>query len=74
MKYLSFGAQKREVSQIVLGMMRISGMTASETADLLEGALDAGINALDTADIYAGGKCEEILGDAFASRPGLREK
>ena len=51
MKYLSFGAQKRDVSQIVLGMMRISSMSASETADLAEGALgalDAGINALDS--------------------------
>lgn len=74
MKYLSFGTQKREVSQIVLGVMRISSLSVSETADLVEGALDAGINALDAADIYAGGKCEEILGDAFASRPGLREK
>lgn len=74
MKYLSFGTQKREVSQIVLGVMRIFSLSVSETADLVEGALDAGINALDAADIYAGGKCEEILGDAFASRPGLREK
>ena len=74
MNYISFGTQKRDVSRIILGMMRISSMTTAEAADLVEGALDAGINALDTADIYAHGKCEEILGDVFASRPGLREK
>ena len=74
MKYIPFGTQKRDVSQILLGMMRISSMTVTEAAALVEGALDAGINALDTADIYANGKCEEILGQVFAARPGLREK
>ena len=74
MNYIPFGVQEREVSRIILGLMRIASMRVPEAVSLVEGALDAGINALDTADIYADGKCEEILGDAFASRPGLRDK
>ena len=48
-------------------------MSPSQVAALVQTGLDEGINALDTADIHGGGLCEEILGDAFAATPGLRE-
>jgi aryl-alcohol dehydrogenase-like predicted oxidoreductase len=32
-------------------------------------AFDAGINFIDTANVYSGGKAEEFLGEALASRP-----
>src|SRR5580658_6384381 len=38
------------------------------TADVVDAALDAGINFFDTADIYGGGKSEEFLGRALGSR------
>jgi aryl-alcohol dehydrogenase-like predicted oxidoreductase len=34
--------------------------------DLVHQALDAGINFVDTADVYSGGESEEILGKALA--------
>lgn len=72
MRYIEFGANKTKVSEVVLGAMRIWDKTPLEVADLIECALDCGINAVDTAPIY--GPSEGILGNAFAARPGLRDR
>ena len=74
MKYISFGHEKRELSEIVLGMMRISDKSVKEVEELVETALSVGINAFDLADIYGGGRCEELLGQVLKNRPDLREK
>lgn len=74
MKYLEFGENKREISQIIIGLMRIAQMTPKEVKELIETALSVGINAFDLADIYGGGKCEEILGQVLKNRPDLRAK
>lgn len=74
MKYVEFGADKRQASTIVIGLMRIADMSTKEATALVEAGLEAGINFLDTADIYAAGKSEEILGNVFAENPALREK
>lgn len=36
-------------------------------------ALDAGYTVFDLADIYGGGECERIFGDALRGRPGVRD-
>ena len=74
MKYLAFGTEKDNVSQIIIGLMRITEMEPKEVAGLIHTALEEGINFLDTADCYGNGKSEEIIGKAFAANPGLREK
>lgn len=74
MEYLEFGTQKAQVSKVMLGLMRIDKMSVPEVTELVEGALDAGINALDIADVYGLGKCESILGEVFKANPGLRDK
>ena len=74
MKYISFGREKRELSEIILGMMRISDKSVKEVEELVETALSVGINAFDLADIYGGGRCEELLGQVLNNRPDLREK
>ncbi len=43
-------------------------------ADLLEAALDLGIDTLDLADIYGGHTTNALVGAAFALRPGLRAR
>ncbi len=72
MRYIEFGTQKAKVSEVVLGTMRIGGKTPEDVATLIETALDAGINAVDTAAIY--GPSESIIGEALALRPGLRDR
>ena len=74
MRYIEFGKNEASVSEVVLGTMRIPEMSVAEVSDLLAACLDEGINMVDTADIYGGGHCEELLGDAFAANPGLREQ
>ena len=72
MRYISYGVNETKVSEVVLGTMRIGGKTPQEVADLIACALDCGINAVDTAPIY--GPSESIIGNAFAARPGLRDR
>ena len=74
MRYIKFGERQKEVSEVVLGLMRISEMTVDQVEDLIESALAVGINAFDIADCYGHGKCEQILGEVLKRRPDLREK
>lgn len=74
MRYIKFGERQKEVSEVVLGLIRISEMTVDQVEDLIESALAVGINAFDIADCYGHGKCEQILGEVLKRRPDLREK
>jgi aryl-alcohol dehydrogenase-like predicted oxidoreductase len=67
------------VSRLVLGTMNFGQHTAEPDAHvILDSALDAGINLIDTADIYGGtagpGTTEEILGRWFAKGGERRER
>ena len=74
MRYIEFGKNKALVSEVVLGSMRIPQMSVAEVGELLSVCLDEGINMVDTADIYGGGHCEELIGEAFAANPQLRDQ
>ena len=74
MKYITLGQDDKELSEIVLGMMRIKDKSVKEVEELVETALSVGINAFDLADIYGRGRCEELLGLVLKNRPDLREK
>lgn len=74
MRYIKFGERQVEISEVVLGLMRISEMTVDKVEELIESALAVGINAFDIADCYGHGECERILGEVLKRRPDLREK
>lgn len=74
MRYITLGQDDKELSEIVLGMMRIEDKSVKEVEELVETALSVGINAFDLADIYGRGRCEELLGIVLKNRPDLREK
>lgn len=74
MRNVEIGTGKRKASSVVLGCMRISGMSAAEVGELVETALSEGITAFDHADIYGGGKSEEVFGEVLAAEPGLRDR
>ena len=56
-----------QVSPFSLGSMEFGGQVDESTAaDLVAAALDAGINAIDTANVYTGGRSEELVGRLIA--------
>ena len=74
MKYIKTFSQDTEVSQVALGCMRIGNMTDKEADTYLATAVECGYNYFDHADIYGGGKCEEVFGAALKRNSSLRDK
>lgn len=54
--------------------MRIADKSIEEVEELVKTALDCGINFFDHADIYGGGKSEELFGQVLEKHPEYREK
>ena len=72
------------VSELCLGTMTFGGgdegmwgkigrLQQDEAERIVGGAIDAGINFIDTADVYAGGRSEEITGQALRNLKVPRE-
>ncbi|MFJ8794532.1 aldo/keto reductase [Streptomyces sp. NPDC102462] len=71
MQYRTLGRTGVQVSSLALGAMNFGalGRTSQDDVDQIVGtALDAGINLIDTADMYSGGQSEEMVGKAIAAR------
>lgn len=75
---LAPGPAGMETSQIGLGALHFAELKenggAAALKDLLNVALQNNITLLDLADIYAYNTSAELVGQAFAMQPGLREK
>ena len=68
MDYRSLGRSGLKVSPICLGTMMFGGQTEEPaSARIITRARDAGINFIDTADVYNEGRSEEIIGRAIAA-------
>ena len=74
MKEIRFVHGGFAASEIALGCMRMSRLSVSEAAALINTCMDEGIDFFDHADIYGGGKSEEVFADALAGAPSIREK
>ena len=71
MQYRTLGRTGVQVSTLALGAMNFGGIgrtTQAEATALVDAALDAGINLIDTADMYSVGESEEMVGKALAGR------
>jgi aryl-alcohol dehydrogenase-like predicted oxidoreductase len=69
MEYRPLGSTGVKVSPLCLGAMMFGGWgnpDHDEGIAIIHRALDAGINFIDTADVYARGESEEIVGKALA--------
>ena len=71
MEYRQLGRSGLKVSTITIGTMTFGGkgfakmvgdLGVAEARRLVDMCLDAGVNLIDTADVYSDGACEEILG------------
>jgi len=83
MRHHALGRTGLFVSELCLGTMTFGGgsgiwvqigaLQQSEAEELIGTALDAGINFVDTADVYAGGLSEQITGQALKNLKIPRE-
>jgi len=70
MEYRTLGSSGCAVSSLCLGTMTFGAETDEPgSQQQLDRFIEAGGNFVDTADVYAGGRSEEIIGRWFASRP-----
>ncbi|WP_207586390.1 aldo/keto reductase [Halomontanus rarus] len=71
MEYTTLGSTGMEVSEICLGCMSFGSsdewmLDEGESREIIERAIDLGINFFDTANVYSRGESEEILGNVLA--------
>ena len=77
MEYRQLGHSGLRVSALSLGTMTFGGaggfanvghVDVDEAARILDRCTDAGVNLIDTADVYSGGASEEIVGQVIKGR------
>ncbi len=76
MQYRRLGRSGLRVSVLALGTLPFGGhqrpefghTTVDEARRMLDRALDAGVNLIDTADVYGHGRAEETLGEVIKGR------
>ena len=74
MEYRTLGCSGLKVSPLCLGTMNFGGPTpAAEAIQILNRALEGGINFIDTADVYNAGESERVVGQALKEN-GQRDK
>ncbi len=67
MEFRALGRTGVQVSSLCLGCMNFGSKTEeTDAVDIVHGALDKGINFVDTANVYNRGRSEEITGTALA--------
>lgn len=74
MEYRRLGRSGLRVSEIALGSWLTFGSAVDpdRSARLIHRAFELGVNLFDTADVYAGGAAEEVLGRAVRDLPRHR--
>jgi aryl-alcohol dehydrogenase-like predicted oxidoreductase len=75
MDYKFLGRTGLRVSPLCLGTMNFGPETDERTSyEIMDSALEAGVNFFDTANVYGGSETEQIIGRWFAQGGGRREK
>lgn len=73
MKQINIGKSGLITSEIGLGCMRMGGLSAGEAAKVIHSAYAGGIRLFDHADIYGGGRSEEVF-SAGLKESGIRRE
>src|SRR5689334_18121780 len=64
--FVSLGRCGLKVSNLCLGCMNFGDTTGeADSLEILKAAHEAGVTFWDTANVYEGGRSEEIIGKAF---------
>ncbi|WP_053218343.1 aldo/keto reductase [Virgibacillus senegalensis] len=67
MKKVKLGTSDLHTGEISLGCMRMDKLSSQDAANVIENAVEHGVDLFDHADIYGGGKSEEVFADALKS-------
>lgn len=74
MRLIPLGKSGLQVPAVAIGCMRLGDLSLKEAEAFVDGALEAGCNFFDHADIYGGGKCESLFAEAVHMSASVREK
>ncbi len=74
MRTMRLGTGTLEVPVVAVGCMRIRSLSKAEAERFVHTSLELGANFFDHADIYGGGRCEEIFADAVHMNNDIRER
>lgn len=73
MKTVKWGVTAQQVPAVAVGCMRMNSMEVRQAAELIDKAMELGVNFFDHADIYGGGECEKIFAKALEMAGVKRE-
>lgn len=68
MRHRDFGPTRKQVAILGQGTWNLERGRRDEAVQALRQGLDAGMTHIDTAEMYGGGRVEEIVGEAVAGR------
>lgn len=74
MRTMRLGTSTLEVPVVAVGCMRIASLERAEAERFVQTSLEIGANFFDHADIYGGGRCEEVFADAVRMSADVRER
>lgn len=73
MKTIELGKTGLQVPNVSWGCMRMNELSVKEARSVIDHAMELGINFFDHADIYGGGKSEEVFSKAIGMTDSIRE-
>lgn len=73
MKKVNLGTTGLKVPAVAMGCMRMGEIEENKAVKMLEKSIECGVNFFDHADIYEGGKSEEIFANALKKTDIQRE-
>jgi predicted oxidoreductase len=71
---MRLGTSGLDVPVVAVGCMRLGSLDAAAAERFVQTALELGANFFDHADIYGGGRCEEIFANAIHMSADVRER
>lgn len=74
MNKINLGTSNLQTGKISLGCMRMDKLSKMEASKVINSSMEAGIDLFDHADIYGGGKSEEVFAGAIDLKSSVRDK
>lgn len=65
MRKLKLGTSQIETGEVALGCMRMANLSRNDAVNVIENAVENGMDFFDHADIYGSGKSEEVFAEAL---------